>query len=707
MPSLAVKDIEPVDHHIQHRRHSPALFAIATCWLTLVAMAASFTAQIAMSQEPAAEISRDRELELAEERAFRAAVSLIAPSIVRIDTVGGLDEVDGILAVNGATTGVVVAPEGWIATSAFNFVAKPTSILVTLPDERKFPARLVATDTLRMTALLKIEADNLPVPVIAPPGEVEVGAWALALGRSLSPTEPSVSIGVISAKDRVWGKAIQTDAKVSPVNYGGPLVDIRGRMTGLLVPLSPQSQTVASGFEWYDSGIGFAIPAADLMQALPRLQAGENLKPGLMGVSFTGNDLSGEQPVVERVRFQSPAAVAGVAADDVIVSADDIAIARLGNLKHVLGRKYAGETLRLKLLRKGEPLELSLKLVAEIPPWDEATAGFLLSRPALTADVPASDSKSALTIRAVFPNSPAAKADLRRSDVIASVDGQSIETPQALRLAFDRLKPGDKVKLGVLRSDANGALQEATVEITLMGQPFAIPSELASVTIDSPIATEDGGQVEGAASPKAKGRFVDKLAVNGREYWGYAPACTLGKTPHGLIVWLHPNGNSMEAAVLKSLKAECDRRQLVLVGPKAEGQGWTPEDVDFVKALVEHLRTELPIDPSRVVVMGHTDSTKLASFVAFKDPALYRGVILIGGTTAGMPPERDPSARSHLHLSIPEGSRAADSLNKLVEALTKQKFAVTSRSIAGDGSEFPSGEWADEIGLWLDQVDRF
>jgi serine protease Do len=643
-----------------------------------------------------------------EQAAINAAVDRVAPAVVRIETIGGLERVGKTLIGAGPSTGLVVDPAGYIISSEFSFVNRPASILVRLSDGVRKPAKLVATDHSRMIVLLKINAERpMPVCEIAPRKKMRVGQWAIAVGRTFDNDQPNRAVGILSALDRVWGKAIQTDAAVSPNNYGGPLIDISGRVMGVLAPLSPEAADEMAGIEWYDSGIGFAIPAADLMQALPRLQAGENLKPGLMGVSFTGNDLSGEQPVVERVRFQSPAAVAGVAADDVIVSADDIAIARLGNLKHVLGRKYAGETLRLKLLRKSEPLELSLKLVAEIPPWDEATAGFLLSRPALTADVPASDSKSDLSVRAVFPNSPAAKADLRRSDVIVSVDGQSIETPQALRLAFDRLKPGDKVKLGVLRSDANGALQEATVEITLMGQPFAIPSELASVTIDSPIAAEDGGLVDGAASAKAKGRFVDKLPVNGREYWGYAPASTLGKTPHGLIVWLHPNGNSMEAAVLKSLKAECNRRQLVLVGPKAEGQGWTPEDVDFVKALVEHLRTELPIDPSRVVVMGHTDSTKLASFVAFKDPALYRGVILIGGATAGMPPERDPSARTHLHLSIPDGSRAADSLKKLVEALTKQKFAVTSRSIAGDGSEFPSGEWAEEVGIWLDQLDRF
>src|SRR5438045_3720475 len=83
---------------------------------------------------------------------------------------------------------------------------------------------------------------------------------ALALGRTWASADapPSVSVGIISALDRIWGKAVQTDAKVSPVNYGGPLVDVQGRVQGILVPASPRGQDETAGHEWYDSGIGFA-----------------------------------------------------------------------------------------------------------------------------------------------------------------------------------------------------------------------------------------------------------------------------------------------------------------------------------------------------------------------------------------------------------------------------------------------------------------
>jgi len=73
-------------------------------------------------------------------------------------------------------------------------------------------------------------------------------------------------VGILSATNRIWGKAVQTDAKISPGNYGGPLIDIRGNVIGILVPLSPQGQGEVAGAEWYDSGIGFAVPLNDMLR---------------------------------------------------------------------------------------------------------------------------------------------------------------------------------------------------------------------------------------------------------------------------------------------------------------------------------------------------------------------------------------------------------------------------------------------------------
>jgi serine protease Do len=237
-----------------------------------------------------------------EQAAFAAAVDRVAPAVVQIETVGGLERVDGVLLGTGPTTGLAVDPGGYIISSAFNFIGKPASILVRLPDGARKPARLVATDHARMLVLLKIEAERpLLVCEIAPRRQMRVGQWTIAVGRTFQGDRPNMAVGILSALDRVWGRAIQTDAAVSPNNYGGPLVDVRGRVMGVLVPLSPQAAGEVAGMEWYDSGIGFAIPLEHIQQVLPRLKKGEDLYPGLAvaGGRIYAFDLNGRGVVIK------------------------------------------------------------------------------------------------------------------------------------------------------------------------------------------------------------------------------------------------------------------------------------------------------------------------------------------------------------------------------------------------------------------------
>ena len=123
-----------------------------------------------------------------------------------------------------------------------------------------------------------------------------------------------VSVGIISALNRIWGKALQTDAKVSPTNYGGPLVDLEGRVQGILVPASPRAEGETAGFEWYDSGIGFAIPLEDINAVLPRLKQGQETSraAACSGVDMNGADMFEAHPVIASIaarvrRGQRPA----------------------------------------------------------------------------------------------------------------------------------------------------------------------------------------------------------------------------------------------------------------------------------------------------------------------------------------------------------------------------------------------------------------
>ena len=124
------------------------------------------------------------------------------------------------------------------------------------------------------------------------------GRWRV--GRTLNPSieqPPSISAGIISAVGRIWGKAVQTDAKVSPEQLRRAAGGIDGRVMGVLVPASHQSEGDNAGVEWYDSGIGFAIPLEDINRVLPKLKAGTADKPVNLRGGLFGFPAAAAQPV--------------------------------------------------------------------------------------------------------------------------------------------------------------------------------------------------------------------------------------------------------------------------------------------------------------------------------------------------------------------------------------------------------------------------
>ena len=221
-----------------------------------------------------------------------------------------------------------------------------------------------------MLTLLKVDATGLPVPTPAPKKQLRVGQTVLALGRTWTGVEasPSMSVGIVSALERIWGKAVQTDAKVSPVNYGGPLIDLEGRVVGVLVPASPRGQDETAGVEWYDAGIGFAVPLEDINAILAKLQLGKDLKRGILGVSLESEDLMGGPPVVAIVAPDSTAIRAGIKAGDVIIEIDGKPVLRQAHMMHLLGGKYENDQIALKVRRGKEELTFP-KLTLAASAW--------------------------------------------------------------------------------------------------------------------------------------------------------------------------------------------------------------------------------------------------------------------------------------------------------------------------------------------------
>src|SRR5262249_54753971 len=154
-----------------------------------------------------------QDLDGLQQQAIQRAAAKVAPYVVAIETQGGAQA--RIRRGTGATSGLVVAADGYVITSAFNFANKPSSIIVAVPGKKeRFVAKVVATDQTRMLTLLKIDTKDLSVPPAVPKKEIRVGMTALAAGRTLAlnlDEPPSVSQGIVSAIERIWGKAVQTD----------------------------------------------------------------------------------------------------------------------------------------------------------------------------------------------------------------------------------------------------------------------------------------------------------------------------------------------------------------------------------------------------------------------------------------------------------------------------------------------------------------
>ena len=630
------------------------------------------------------------DVEKAEEQAFKQASALASQSIVRIDTVGGLDVVGNILTSTGPTTGVALTKDGYIISSAFNFISKPTSVLATLADGQRLPAKIVATDKLRMITLLKVDVDNLIPAKAAKNADVKVGQWALAMGRTYDSPVPSMSVGIVSALNRVWGKAIQTDAKISPVNYGGPLVDVEGNVMGILVPISPQENTETAGVEWYDSGIGFAIPLEDIYERLERLKEGKDIRPGLAGIAMKGRDIFAGAPIIDRVQYDSPASKSGLKSNDLITEVAGKPVVRIAQVMQVLKNRLEGEQVNLKVKRGTEVIEVVLTMVGELVPWEPSFLGILPRRMGVN------DKANGVIVRHVFEGSPAADAGIKSGDSITKFGGEPVADSQAVWDAVSRIRPNTEVEL---EYNPDGG-QAKTIKLTLSSIPDSIAKDLGSASIP-------GAKDEPGKDKIQTGRFTEKLAGYDQDLWAYVPDSYNAEYQYGLLVFTHPANDSMEAGVFREWQSICELRGIILVAPKAAKlAGWTPNETDYVKDVIENFKERYNIDANRVAIHGFGSGGTFAAATAFKHREFIRGVILAGAALQQPPPENDPEMRLQFHLICGEKDPQIITVRRTETALKRIKFPVSMRIVDDLPSTYPPKEAIEEAGRWLDSMDR-
>ena len=622
-----------------------------------------------------------------EEKVIKQAVKSISASVVRIETLGGLEKVGQVLVGTGPTTGLVVSADGYVLSSAFNFIQQPSSILVTLPNGKRAAAQIVARDRSRMLVLLKVNTDQPLTPAVpVARDQMQVGQWTIAIGRTFDPKRCNASVGILSAKNRIWGKSIQTDAKISPTNYGGPLIDLQGRVLGILVPLSPQQQGEVAGAEWYDSGIGFAVPLTDVLPHLEKLKAGTDLFPGVMGISLKGKDIYADPAIVGVCQAKSPAYNAGIKVGDRIIEINGQPIARQAQLKHALGSQYANQIVHVVLMRGEERKEVDVTLTDKLEPYQHPFLGLLPSRNP--------KGQAGVAVRFVYPDSAASQAGLKAGDIILSLEKTPVKDAAELRAAIANAEVEQAVSIEVKRGD-----QTQTLKVTLTELPAGPPAS-------APPVQEGPGEIP--AERPAVGMVEIKIPEEQNTCHAYVPENYHPDMAHGVVLWLHEPGTKKEDPAIEQWKAICERQHLILIAPRSlDPARWQATEVAFVRKVLEDVLANYHVDPTRIVAHGRKAGGALAYLTAFEHRDLIRAVVPIDAALPRRSPLKpnDPLERLAIYSFTPQGSKLSKPIQASLAQLKKMKYPVLEATVTN-----PQGTLSDvdleQLVRWIDTLDR-
>lgn len=360
---------------------------------------------------------------------------------------------------------IVAADKGYILTNA-HVVNQANTIMVTLSDGRRLPAKLLGADLPSDIAVLQIKAEHLVAIPLADSDSLQVGDFVAAIGNPFGLNQ-TVTSGIISALQRnnlgieSYENFIQTDASINPGNSGGALVDMQGHLIGINTAILSATGT--------NSGIGFAIPsnmARDIMYQL--------LKYGSVARGVIGTQVQTLTPelaqafhapamtkgaLVTQLIANSPAAFAGIKTGDIITAVNDKPIKDGPSLRNITGLFRIGTQIKISLLREGKLMALKLSGIdpkqykQSLMTNDPFLYGLTLEN--FDEQVPGQGRIRGIMVLQVAKNSAAARAlpALQRGDVIVSANQQAINNLEQLQQALKLDKK--QLLLNVLRG--NGA----------------------------------------------------------------------------------------------------------------------------------------------------------------------------------------------------------------------------------------------------------
>ena len=349
-----------------------------------------------------------------------------------------------------AGSGVVVdAKQGYIITNA-HVVENARDITVTLSDQREFPAKLIGSDPQTDIAVIQIKAEGLSQIGLGDSDALEPGDYVAAIGNPFG-LQQSVSYGIVSALGRSgmnpdgFESLIQTDASINPGNSGGALVNLRGELIGINNMILSRSGG--------NIGIGFAIPVNMASSVTDQLIKYGSVKRGQLGVTIAPvtpdiaqalGIASNGGALITQVAKESAAARAGLQAGDVVTALNNRKMKSAAELRNAIGLLRVGDKVQIALLREGKARTVTAEIADPTAATTATTSGESGALPegtqhrslegAQLEDAP--DNGGGVLVRNVAPNSRAASAGLRQSDVIVAANGARVTSTAALSAAW-------------------------------------------------------------------------------------------------------------------------------------------------------------------------------------------------------------------------------------------------------------------------------
>lgn len=267
-------------------------------------------------------------------------------------------------------SGFIISKDGYLITNN-HVIRNADEIIVRLSDRREYIATLIGSDEQSDVALLKIEADDLPVVRLGKGYDLKVGEWVLAIGSPFG-FDHSVTAGIVSAKGRSLPREnyvpfIQTDVAINPGNSGGPLFNLDGQVVGV----NSQIFSRTGGF----MGLSFAIPIEVAINVAKQLQETGRVSRGWLGVLIQdvtpelAKSFGMDKPkgaAIAKIIADSPAKKAGLKVGDVILAFNGENINRSGDLPPIVGTTPVGTRVSVKILREGKIKVLNV-MTAELP----------------------------------------------------------------------------------------------------------------------------------------------------------------------------------------------------------------------------------------------------------------------------------------------------------------------------------------------------